>query len=159
MITIDRYNVEEEWEHYLRDYREYLKTVCSSEELSQILPEIESIEYNKQILYLQNRKQNPLIICKIMKQKVQIGFCDYICYADENGKCLIGNFFLYAGQRNKGYGSIVYEQIEQELKRQNGKYIEVTPAKDAVTFYLRKGFQRTTKKSLENHEIIYRKEI
>ncbi len=72
MITIDRYNVEEEWEHYLRDYREYLKTVCSSEELSQILPEIESIEYNKQILYLQNRKQNPLIICKIMKQKVQI---------------------------------------------------------------------------------------
>lgn len=59
----------------------------------QILPESESIEYNKQILYLQNRKQKPLIICKIMKQKVQIGFRDYICYADENGKYLIGKFF------------------------------------------------------------------
>ena len=50
MIYINRYNVEEEWEHYLQDYREYLKTVCSLEELSQILPEIESIEYKKQIL-------------------------------------------------------------------------------------------------------------
>ena len=127
--------------------------------MSQILPEIESIEYNKQILCLQNRKQNPFVICKIMKQKIQIGFCDYICYADENGKCLIGNFFLYAEHRNKGYGSAVYEQIEQELKQQNGKYIDITPAKDAILFYLRKGFQKTTQKSLENREIIYRKEI
>ena len=69
MIYINRYNVEEEWEHYLQDYRECLKTVCSLEELSQILPEIESIEYKKQILCLQNRKQNPFVICKIMKQK------------------------------------------------------------------------------------------
>ena len=100
--------MEEEREHYLQDYREYLKTVCSLEELSQILPEIESIEYKKQILCLQNRKQNPFVICKIMKQKIQIGFCDYICYADEDGKCLIGNFFVYAEHRNKGYGSAAH---------------------------------------------------
>ena len=159
MIYINRYNVEEEWEHYLQDYREYLKTVCSLEELSQILPEIESIEYKKRILCLQNRKQNPFVICKIMKQKIQIGFCDYICYADEDGKCLIGNFFVYAEHRNKGYGSAAYEQIERELKQQNGKYIEITPAKDAILFYLRKGFHKTTQKSLENGEIVYRKQI
>ena len=127
MIYINRYNVEEEWEHYLQDYREYLKTVCSLEELSQILPEIESIEYKKQILCLQNRKQNP--------------------------------FFVYAEHRNKGYGSAAYEQIERELKQQNGKYIDITPAKDAILFYLRKGFQKTTQKSLENGEIVYRKQI
>ena len=43
MIYINRYNVEEEWEHYLQDYRECLKTVCSLEEFSQILTEIEII--------------------------------------------------------------------------------------------------------------------
>lgn len=57
MIYINRYNVEEEWEHYLQDYREYLKTVCSLEELSQILPEIESIEYKSRfcVCKIENR--------------------------------------------------------------------------------------------------------
>ena len=69
------------------------------------------------------------------------------------------NFFVYAEHRNKGYGSAAYEQIERELKQQNGKYIDITPAKDAILFYLRKGFQKTTQKSLENGEIVYRKQI
>ena len=31
MIYINRYNVEEEWEHYLQDYREYLVSAEQTE--------------------------------------------------------------------------------------------------------------------------------
>ena len=58
MIYINRYNVEEEWEHYLQDYREYLKTVCSLEELSQILPEIESIEYKADFVSAKSKTES-----------------------------------------------------------------------------------------------------
>ena len=87
-----------------------------------------------------------------MKQKIQIGFCDYICYADEDGKCLIGNFFVYAEHRNKGYGSAAYEQIERELKQQNGKSIQnVTFHAAHITDKRRK--HRKNRKKCHTHPI------
>ena len=51
-------------------------------------------------------------------------------------------------------------RLNRELKQAKWEiHRQLHQQKMQSTFYLRKGFQRTTKKSLENHEIIYRKEI
>lgn len=93
----------------------------------------------------------------IKRQYIYIGFCDYICYIDENGKCLIGNFYIYPEFRSCGFGTDAYLLMERELINLGGKYIDITPSSKAISFYLRKGFFKTEDISLENGEIAYRK--
>lgn len=72
--------------------------------------------YKQTILNVNSRKENRFIIAKILLDDILIGFVDYVCYRDEAGKCLIGNFYINSQFRNKGDGTEVYHIVECELK-------------------------------------------
>lgn len=153
-------NDSEEWTSYLEIYNEYIREVVTDkDELKEAIEHINSEDYHKDILKVVNRDNNKFNVCRIYNDDIFIGFCDYICYKDENGKCLIGNFYLYEQYRNHGYGTEVYNIMENSLLYLGGKYIDLTPAPKAVSFYERKGFVKTKDLSLENGEIVYRKRL
>lgn len=154
MISLLEFDLKIEWEDYFNLFEEYIKSIDLED-----LEEIYKSEFKENIISVNSREKNRFIICKILNDSDLIGFCDYVCFPDENGKCLIGNFYIYEEYRNRGFGTIVLKLIEKELKNQGGIYIDVTPEKRAINFYLRNGFVKTEDISLENDEIVYRKEI
>ena len=159
MVTLKEFNLnnKKEWDTYFQLFKEYILEVCSDDDLEETISDISGEDYHKQILKVCNRNNNKFHVCRILKDNTCLGFCDYICYLDENGKCLIGNFYLHPEYRNKGYGTDTYLLMEIELIKLGGKYIDITPATKAISFYLRKGFNKTDDISQENGETIYRK--
>lgn len=160
MVYLSKFNLNDysEWESYLEIYIKYTSEICSSDdEFKDSIAHIKSEDYHKNILKVFNRSHNKFHICRILKDNIYIGFCDYICYIDENGKCLIGNFYIYPEFRSCGFGTDAYLLMERELINLGGKYIDITPSSKAISFYLRKGFFKTEDISLENGEIAYRK--
>lgn len=151
-------NLDEEWLHYVRLFDAYIKETSASDGF-EYRNCIEDEEYKEAILRVVNRPENKLHVCRIMKDGMQIGFVDYICWLNENGKSIIGNFFIEKPYRNNGYGSEVLDLVEKELAKIGAKYIDVTPSKRAVGLYLKHGFFKTDEKSLENGDIAYRKII
>lgn len=160
MVSLSEFNLNNktEWETYFEIYNKYILEVCSEDDdLEELISYISSEEYHSQILKVSNRNKDKFHVCRILNDNIFIGFCDYICYVEEDGKCLIGNFYLYPEYRNKGYGTYTYLLMERELIKLGGKYIDITPATKAISFYLRKGFFKTDDISLENGEEAYRK--
>lgn len=160
MIWLEEYDLSSEWDAYLNIYKEYLRTVIhDKKELMEILTVISGEEHKNNILRINQRKDDKFFIFKILRNSCQIGFCDFVCYKNENGKGLIGNFYLYPDFRNKGYGSEAYLLLEKKLIGLGATYIDITPEEKAQNFYLRKGFVKTEDLSLENGETVYRKSI
>lgn len=154
MLKLVEFDLKNEWEIYFNIFEEYIKNTYPDD-----LEEIYNLEFKTDMLSVNSREKNRFIICKILKDKEMIGFCDYVCFLNENGKCILGNFYIYEDHRNKGYGTKILNLIEKELKKLGGTYIDVTPEEKAKNFYLRNGFKITEYKSMENGEIVYRKEI
>lgn len=162
MISLTAYNlkVDKEWEFYLEIFIKYLAEQYSKDDdFLEIMDYIRGEKYREDILKVTGRKQDTFHLCKIFLDDIFIGFCDYICYKEENGKCSIGNFYLYPEYRNQGYGTKVYRIIEKELMQAGGTYIDLTPSTKAVSFYQRKGFAKTEDIFMENGETAWRKVI
>lgn len=160
MILLKEYdlNLKSEWENYIHYFDKYLLEV-SQEDGFEYENVIEDKMYKKNIIDASNRLINKFHVCKIMNDEDQIGFVDYICWINENGKSIIGNFYINKNQRNKGYGSKVLVLVEKALRNIGARYIEITPSKRGLSLYLRNRFVKTNDKSLENGEIAYRKQL
>lgn len=160
MILLQEYNLnlDLEWNNYINFFDEYIKEISKEEGFEYFDSKVD-FDYKKNILKVVNRPVNKFHIYKIIKDQEQIGFVDYVCWLDEDGKSLIGNLYINEEERNKGYGSKVLYLVEQALREIGAKYIDVTPASKAAKLYLRNGFIKTNEISLENGEIVYRKQL
>lgn len=158
MIYLEKYNLnlEAEWNNYIVLFDKYIQEEAKDDNF-EYQNMTDNQEYKVELLKVVNRKQNPLHVCKIMNDDVQIGFVDYVCWVNEDGKSLIGNFYIKEEYRNHGYGSIVLNLVEKALREIGAKFIDITPSNKAINLYLRNGFIKTNDKSQENGDIVYRK--
>lgn len=137
--------MDSEWDNYIDYFDAYIRET-SEEDNFDYYNSREDSNYKNNILKVVNRSANKFHVCKIMKDQEQIGFVDYVCWLDEDGKSIIGNFYIKKEERNKGYGSKVLILVEQVLRDIGAKYIDVTPSKMAISLYLRNGFIKTNEK-------------
>lgn len=156
-MILNHFNLESEWDSYYHILNEYLLEVCTEEEYQEFRTIYPEASYREMMIGLTKRVLNPFHICKIVENDNLVGFVDYVCFVDEEGKALIGNFYLRPELRAHGLGSQVYQLVEAQLQSLGAKYIDVTPSAKAISFYLRHGFIETSDHSLENDEIVYRK--
>lgn len=153
-------NKEAEWNSYLKEFMTYIYETCSKDDnYSEIISYLNSEEYKTDTLTVINRENNPFNIMRIYADDIMVGFIDYICYVDEEGKCIIGNFYMYPELRNQGIGTECYRLIEEQLRIAGGKFVEITPEEKAINLYVRMGYYKTEKVSLDNGLSIYRKEL
>lgn len=157
MIKLEEYQLDdlEQWNSYVNYFDKYIKEVSLVDGF-EYFNVVGDLEYKNMIMKVVNRKENKFHICKVMKDNKQIGFVDYITYVNENGKSLIGNFFIDMKYRSNGYGTKVFNIVKEKIIALGGKYIDVTPSKRALNLYLRNGFIKTDDISLENGDIVYR---
>lgn len=158
IISFKQFHLPNEWSNYIADLLAHLEEICTREEYEEYVNYIKSNEYYVRINSIMNSDDNRFGLNKIIYQNKVIGFLDYICYIEE-GKGIIGNFYIYPSYRNLGLGTICYQMVEDRLRLYGANHIDITPNKDAIGFYLRKGFYQTNEKNEENSIIIYRKEL
>ncbi len=157
-IVLDEFNLYEDKQYlsYINIFISYIKEIYFEDKnYLELLNYLESNEYKQNILTLANRKENKFYIMKIIKDNDLIGFIDYVCYLDEKGKCIIGNFYIYPEYRNKGIGLNVHNIIYNNLKKLGGKFIEITPNEKALSLYKKLGYSFTNKFSEDDNLPIY----
>ena len=86
-----------------------------------------------------------------------IGFAQDIVFSDEHLKSLLANIYVLPSYRNQGYGSAFYDLLEQDLLARDARYVDCSIAPKALSFYARKGYQKTNDLLIENHLPAYRK--
>jgi RimJ/RimL family protein N-acetyltransferase len=159
-ITLSELRLEEkkDWDYYRKLWKIYYSELFNKEpDFEETLKELDGETWHLAILSVATREKNRFHASAIQLGGVNIGFCDYVCFRDENGKCLIGNFYLFSEKRNRGYGSQALRLMEETLFSFGGKYVDLTPSEKAIPFYERHGYQKTEDRSLENGEIVWRK--
>lgn len=153
-------NKEVEWNSYLKEFMTYISETCSKDDnYSELISYLNSEGYKMDTLAVINRDSNPFNVMRIYAEEIIVGFIDYICYVDEDGKCIIGNFYIYPDFGNQGIGTECYRLAEVQLRIAGGKFVEITPEEKAINLYVRMGYYKTEKVSSDNGLPIYRKEL
>lgn len=153
-------NMEKEWNSYFKEFMTYIHEICSKDDnYSELISYLNSEAYKVNTLAVINRENNPFYVMRIYADDIMVGFIDYICYVDEDGKSVIGNFYIYPEFRNQGIGTECYRLTEEQLRIAGGKFVEITPEEKAINMYVRMGYYKTEKVSSDNGLPVYRKEI
>jgi GNAT superfamily N-acetyltransferase len=101
-------------------------------------------EYRKVIEKIMRREVEPIEIFFAVHNGENVGFCMFNC--ENDGTCLLMEFYLNNTLRGKGYGSSLYEKLEISLKERGLKRIRLTAATDnANAFWYAKGYKPTGK--------------
>jgi adenylate kinase family enzyme/GNAT superfamily N-acetyltransferase len=148
------FHKEEEWARFLSFFTAYLKECGEKEE------DIEGCydpEYRKLILHLSRRRKSPFVTRELLKDGQTIGFAQYAAFPLEHCKSVLGNIFVLPHYRNDGSGTFLYGEAEKDLLAQGARYIDASIRPEALSFYLRKGFQKTNDLMAENNLPAYRK--
>lgn len=117
-----------------------------------------SDEYRDAVEQLRTRAVNPLRIYLIETSGI-VGFCMYVTYFDEQGKCFLMEYYMEPEYRNLGFGKRAYSEIEQYIKEEGAAFIELTPTNEAnLRFWSGLGFEITGDMD-EDHKYFYRKKL
>ncbi len=118
-----------------------------------------SDKYRDVIENLRTRIKNPLRIFLISKDKSIIGFLMYITYFDEDGKCLLMEYYIEPEYRNLGYGKLIYFKAEKYINHEGALYIELTPTNESnEKFWKNVGFEKSMDIDDDN-KYYYRKHL
>jgi|LAHS01.1.fsa_nt_gb GNAT superfamily N-acetyltransferase len=148
---------EGEWKRFLTLFIPYLKETTDPQDFEQNKNAFLDAEYRENILRLSQRKKNPYLTYELMLDGKGIGFAQDIVFSDEHLKSLLANIYVLPSYRNQGYGSAFYDLLEQDLLARDARYVDCSIAPKALSFYARKGYQKTNDLLIENHLPAYRK--
>lgn len=83
---------------------------------------LSSKEYKDHIMNLFNRKQDQLKILFFRKNNRYVGFCIYVTYISEDGKCLIVDYCIDSNYRNQGLGKQFFYLLKEHVSEERAKY-------------------------------------
>ncbi len=110
-----------------------------------------SDEYRDSIERLRTRNTNPLRILFIRTEESIIGFLMYVTYFDEEGKCVLMEYYIAPDYRNQGAGKSAYVTAEAYLKEEGAQYIVLTPTNEGnERFWCSLGFVKTPEMDEDN---------
>lgn len=116
-----------------------------------------SHEYRDAITKLRTRQSNPLRKILIKKADMIIGFIMYVTYFDEDGKCLLMEYYIEPKYRNIGYGKLSFLNVETYINNEGALYIELTPTNGKnERFWRSVGFEKSIDID-EDNKYYYRK--
>lgn len=103
-----------------------------------------SEEYRTSILELSERDFNPLKIVFFKENEKILGFATYVIYVDEGGKSIILEYCINKKFRCNGFGKLCYSNLQEKMKKEGAKIIELTPTnKRNESFWRNNGFLNT----------------
>ena len=100
-----------------------------------------SHEYKRQIMKLFNHETYTLRFVFLQKENIILGFCSYIIYGSEDGKCFILEFCVDKNHRNNGIGKLFFELIEAQALGEGAIYFALNLSNENnERFWIRNGF-------------------
>ena len=81
-----------------------------------------SKEYKEHIMNAFNRSVNPLNIVFFLKNDEYVGFCVYVIYTSEDGKCFIVDYCIDAKYRNQNLGRQFFYILKEQVIKEGAKY-------------------------------------
>ena len=158
MIELIRYDLrkKEEWDEFCGLFGTYLSEVCGEEEYKEEIDDLHNDELNALLIDQTLREHDPYFIMRVVENEVCIGLISY-SYHEECNRGFINNFYVCPERRNSGVGSAVLRMVETHLRSFGAEYIELVPAKPAVRFYIRNGFEFSRTSS--DGERVFRKAL
>lgn len=81
-----------------------------------------SREYKDHIMNLFNRNQDQLNILLFRKNNEYVGFCVYVTYISEDGKCFIVDYCIDFNYRDQGLGKQFFYLLKDQVIAEGAKY-------------------------------------
>ncbi|WP_461040707.1 GNAT family N-acetyltransferase, partial [Tepidimicrobium xylanilyticum] len=90
-----------------------------------------------------SRDKDPLKIIFFMKNNEYVGFCTYVTYLSEDGKCLIVDYCIDAKYRNQNLGRQFFYLLKDQVIKEGGKYFALNLSnEDNQRFWQSLGFEK-----------------
>ncbi|WMM25646.1 GNAT family N-acetyltransferase [Tissierella sp. MB52-C2] len=81
-----------------------------------------SREYKNHIMMLFNREEDQLKILFFKINNKYVGFCVYVTYISEDGKCFIVDYCIDLNHRNQGLGKQFFYLLKDHVIEKGAKY-------------------------------------
>lgn len=89
-----------------------------------------SKEYKDHIMNLFSRNKDQLKILFFRKNNEYVGFCIYVTYLSEDGKCFILDYCIDSNHRNQGLGKQFFYLLKDHTIAEGAKYFALNLSND-----------------------------
>lgn len=97
--------------------------------------------YRDHLMALHARETDPMHIVFLMQEEQVVGFCNYVTYLSEDGKCFIVDYSIDKAHRGKRLGEQFFALLDAHTRAAGARYHALNLTNEGnLRFWTRMGF-------------------